>query len=377
MKRLLIVMCLMTASLASSAEEKVDYVNLGAVLLKDGYLQRAKEVLEKVDVRQPGFDFARYYSLKGILLHKLSYPQLSNIFLAASMAKGQRNLSIMLYVARNHWQRQNYAEVVKALDEAGEAALANEQMLVIKAEAYKQQGLMEKAWAVLDQGIALFPESSVFYKQKFYYLMELGFYQQAEEYVHKYLQAKDYSARDYLAIAYALRENNQLDEAASLLEEAILKHRNDDQLVELLGQVYIDKERYLMAALVFDWASIEHPSFALKAATLYLKARQPARSLQLNRRIFQQAEKFRQRLGIDIFLDDYETLVTKEAALKRYDLLQDDNIAYALGYGYFRIGDYASARKYLKQISDSQLFARASVVFKQIEKCQDDPVECY
>jgi len=359
------------------AAEKVDYVNLGATLLKDGYTQRAKLVLEKVDVKQKDFDFARYYTLKGILLHKLAYPTLSNIFFDASMKHGQKNLSILLYVTKNHWQLQNYAEVVATLDKAGEIATKDPQMLVIKAEAFKKQKLMNDAWAVLDQGIALHPDYSGFYSQKFYYLLELGFYQQASEYAQKYLQAKQYSAKDYLAISYALRENKQYASAAALLEEAVIKHRNDDKLIELLGQVYIDQQHYLMAALVFDWAAIEFPKFSNKAATLYLRAKQPVRSMQLNRRILDQKEKFRQRLGIDIFLDDYETLVAKTPALKRYDLIKDDKIAYAVGYGYYRNGDYANAKKYLKQITDNQLFSKASHIFKQIEKCQNDPIDCY
>jgi len=377
MKRLFVLLLLLSNAAFAQEQEKVDYVNLGATLLKDGYIQRAGTVLEKVDVTEPRFDFARYYTLKGILLHKQSYPSLSNIFFDAAMKHGQENHSILLYMAKNYWQLQDYPAVIDALDRAGDAAKQDQQMIVIKAESYKQQGNFEQAWAVLDEGISLFPEASIFYRQKFYYLMELGFFQRALDYAQQYLQVKDYSAKDYLAVAYALRENKQPDDAAALLEEAVIKHGDDPKLVELLGQVYIDQEKYLMAALVFDWASIEHPQFALKAATLYLKSKQPIRSLQLNRRVLEQDEKFKQRIGIDIYLDDYETLVTKTAALKRYDLLKDDSITYALGYGYFQIGDYDNAKKYLKQVTDSQLFGKASHIFQKIEKCQSEPFECY
>lgn len=359
------------------AEKQVDYVNLGATLLKDGYVQRAKTVLEKADVSKQGFDFSRYYTLKGILLHKLGYPLLSNIFFDAAVKHGQQTPSIMLYVAKNYWQLQDYPAVVAALDKAGQAAKENPQMLVIKAEALKQQALFDSAWAVLDEGIALHPDYAKFYSQKFYYLLEMGYFQQAAEYAQKYLAKKQHSAKDFLAIAYALRESRQLDAAAALLEEAVILHRSDDKLIELLGQVYIDQENYLMAALVFDWASIHQPKFAYKAATLYLKAKQPIRSLQLNRRILKQDEKFRQRLGIDIYLNDYESLVTKTPALKRYGLLADDNIAYAIGYGYFRIGEFDKAKKYLKSINDSLLFSKASHVFQQIEKCRNEPLTCY
>lgn len=375
MRKLLLILIFISAS--ASAKQDIDYLNLGAVLLKDGFIERAKNVLDKVEIDDPGFDYARFYTLKGILLNQLNYPSLSNIFLDAAIVRGQDNPSIQLYVAKNHWLLHNYAEVIEALDKAGKAARENEQLMVMKAEAYKLQGLYEESWAVLDEGIALFPASSVFYRQKFYYLLELGFYQHAGEYAKKYLASGDGSAKDYLAVAYTFRENQQLESAARLLEQAAIRYPDDDKIIELLGQVYIDQEHYIPAASVFGWSSIEHPKFAYKAASLYLKADDPVRSLQLNRRISKQDDKFRQRLGIDIYLDDYVSLVAKIPSLKRYDLLKDDNIMYAVGYGYFRNGDFINSKKYLQKITDSQLFSKASTIFLQIEKCQDEPLDCY
>lgn len=375
MKPVLLILLLLTNS-AWGGEKHIDYVNLAAGLLKDGYAKRAQDALGKVDVSRNNFDFARFYTLKGILMHNLAYPSLSNIFFDAAVKQGQTNPSIYLYIAKNDWQLHNYADVLAALDKAGEAAKENEQMLVIKAEAYKQQGMLDEAWAVLDEGIKRFPASANFYRQKFYYLLELGYYQQALIYAKKILQAREYSAKDYLSVAYTLRENKQYADAAALLEEAVIKYSGNKKMIELLGQVYIDQQHFMMAALVYDWASVSYPDFALKAAGLYLKAKQPVRALQLNRRVLNQKEKFKQRLGIDIYLDDYEAMVSTEPALKRYDLLKDDNIAYAIGYGYYMNGDFTNARKYLKQVSDSQLFAKASHIFQKIEKCQDEPFEC-
>jgi len=374
---LILTLLLSSPALAQAEpEEAIDYVNLAATLLKDGYLQRAKSVLDKADARQPDFDFARFYSLKGVLFHQTGYPLISNLYFQESIERGQDNPSLYLYMARNHWQRLDYEGVIEALNRAGEAAKEIDQMYVIKAEAYKQLGRYEEAWLTLDEGIARYPEFQRFYSQKFYYLMELGFFQQALEYADRFVSTGDYSAKDYLAVSYALRENNQFAAAAALLEGAVIRNPTDDKLIELLGQVYIDQEKYLMAALVFDWASIEFPRFANKAATLYLKAEQPVRSLQLNRRIIDQQEKFRQRLGIDIFLEDFESLVTKTEPLKRYDLLKDENILYALGYAYFKNGEYDQARRYLKRVTDNQLFTKASYLFQQMEKCEDDPLLC-
>jgi Tfp pilus assembly protein PilF len=356
--------------------DQIDYVNLGATLVKDGYIQRAKTVLEKVDIKQQDFDFKTYYTLKGIVFHKTGYPAISNIFFKEALARGQENKSVYLYMARNYWQRLAYQNVIDALNKAGQAAKDKPQMFVIKAESYKQLNQMDQAWEVLDEGVSLHPEFSRFYSQKFYYLLELGFYQSAQEYAQQYLKKEHYSAKEYLAVAYALRENNQYQSAAQLLEQGVLEYNSDDKLLELLGQVYIDQEEYLMAALVFDWASIRFPKFAHKAATLYLKSNEPIRSLQLNRRIAKQDEKFRQRIGIDIHLEDYESMVAKTESLKRYDLLKEDSIVYALGFAHFKNGNYSQSKNFLHKITDNQLFRKASYLFQQIEKCQNDPLAC-
>ncbi len=365
------------SSLWSKNAEAIDYVALGSTLVKDGYIQRAKTVLDKVDLSKENFDYATFYTLKGIVYQKTSYPVISNIFFDAAIERGQTNKAIHLYKARNYWQKLDYQNVISSLDQAESETLNNPQMMVIKAEAYKQLNQMTSAWSVLDAGIERHPDFSRFYSQKFYYLLELGFYQAAQEYANQYLAVESYSAKEYLAIAYAYRENNQFDQAAVLLEQGMMKYPDDKKILELLGQVYIDQEKYVNAALVFDWASIRYPEFASKAATLFLKSKDPIRSLQLNRRIAKQDEKFRQRVGIDIHLEDYESMAAKTEALKRYDLLKDENILYALGFAYFKNRDYDQATALLKQLTDAELFAKASYLFQQIEVCQNDPFACH
>jgi len=375
-KYILPLLLVIPLSTVAAQSEKIDYVKLGSTLVKDGYIQRAKAVLEKADIKKSDFDFATYYTLKGIVFHKTSYPAISNIFFNAAIKSGQENKSIYLYMARNFWQRMEYQKVIDTLDKAGTVAKENAQMFVIKAEAYKQLGKMDLAWKVLDEGILLHPGFTRFYRQKFYYMLELGYYQAAREYAQAYLKSENYSAKEYVAVAFALRESKQYELAAQLLEEGAIKYQNNDKILELLGQVYIDQQEYLMAALVFDWASIRHPRFAHKAAALFLKADNPVRSLQLNRRISKQGDKFRQRIGIDIYLEDYESMVAKSEALKRYDLLKEDSIVYALAFAYFSIGNYDKSRSYLKNITDNQLFKKASYLLQKIEKCQNDPLAC-
>jgi tetratricopeptide (TPR) repeat protein len=373
---LLFIVIVSANASASTRTDKVDYLGLAATLLSDGYVQRAKTALEKVEISDERFDFISYYTLKGILLQKTGYPGLSNIFFNAAIEKGQTKKSIYLYIARNHWQRTEYQAVIQALDKAGQAALDKPQMIAMRAEANKQLGEMNIAWSVLDEGIKLHPEYSKFYRQKFYYLLEMGLYKAAEGYIDKYLEAENYSANEYVAVAYTLRENRRYQLASRLLEEGAIKYPDENRIYELLSQVYIDQHKYLEAALVLDWASLKSSGFSHRAAALYLKAKDPVRSLQINRRISNQVDKFRQCISIDIDLDDYESMVAKTDVLTRYDLLADENIVYAMGFAYFKTGDFEKSKYYLKKITNNQLFDKATYLFEQIEKCQNDPFAC-
>lgn len=360
---------------AVQAEPDIDYLALGVKLLRDGYTERAAKALAQVQIDAPYFKADQYYSAKGILLQRQGYPKLSNIYFAASLERGLENPTVHLYMARNYWQRKNYPDVLSALDKAGEHA-HTETMLAVKAEAHKQLGQLAEAWVVLDQAIALFPEATRFYRQKFNYLIEAGFYLRAMDYAETYLKAAGYSADDYLALGYALRENGQLSLSAQLLEEGWMKHPTQRKLVELLAQVYMDQQAYFAAALVLDWASLRMPDLAYQAAALYMKSGSAVRALQLNRRVSEQDKKFRQRLGIDIALGDFEALTAKQQELERYGLLDDDSIKYALAYGYFIIRDYSQARTWLKLIRDDSVYMKAVQLLKQIEECSREPVNC-
>lgn len=379
MKKQVIFILLVVFSLRSaiaSTTAPVDPLDLAAVLLKDGYTQRAKSVLEKVDVKKRGFDFPRFYTLKGILLQRQSYPTLSNIFLLEAIKKGQKNTSTYLYIARNYWNTQEYEKVLSALQKAGPESKQNPDMYAIRAEAQKALGRNKEAWLTLNDAITAFPEEQKFFKQKFYYLLDFGLYQEAEVYAKNYLKGEKSSAKDYLAFAYVLRENAQYKLSAQLLEEALIRYPNDEKIIELLGQVYIDQESYTAAALVYDHVSMRKYQFAEKASPLYMKAKQPVRALQINRRILNQKEKFLQRVGIDIYFDDYESLMAKQDALKRYGLFNDENIIYAMAYAFYRNGEYDKATEQAKRIKSEKMFESASNLLSEIEKCKNEPDVC-
>lgn len=378
MKIILLIALLLTNMAWAKKKEKpqpINYLNLSAKLVKDRHYDRALSTLKKVDVKVKDFDFRRFYTLKALSLLNLKQKELSKLYFEAAIELGEDKPSIYIYLAQINWEIKEYQATIDALDKAGELA-KKENLYVIKAECYKHLGEVAKAWEVLDEAIATFENPTLFYKQKFYYLVEYEFYVSALQYANLYLERKQYERDDYILVAMSLINNKEFEKAAVLLEEAYLLYPLDEQIIKLLAQTYIQRERFYSAAMIYDKASIYYPEFALNAARLYLKSDNPIRALELNYRTVQQKEKFISRTAINVALNDYEALAALESPLKRYDILEDENIRYALGYSYFRLGEFDRAKFHLKKLTSNALFRKATKLYSLMDECESDVFKC-
>ena len=58
-------------------------------------------------------------------------------------------------------------------------------------------------------------------------------------------------------------------------------------------------------------------------------------------------------------------------------MLEDDNLRYALAYSYYMAKDYPNAEIHLKKIYDNDLFAKGTVILRDIEKSREDSAEFF
>ena len=96
----------------------------------------------------------------------------------------------------------------------------------------------------------------------------------------------------------------------------------------------------------------------------------------LNTQNIDKIEKLKQKIAIYLNAEEYRKIIGLKKALKRYKMLDDDNLRYALAYSYYMAGDYTNSEKHLKYISDNELFSKATVIRKNIEKCTNNSLEC-
>jgi tetratricopeptide (TPR) repeat protein len=383
MKKILLTL-LITATFALSlcgAEKKkeaetIDYLTLAAVLIKDGYFDRAETALASVDLTQKDVDKVRFYTLRGLVyLKKQRYADAIADF-QSSIAEGQTEKSVYIYIAQAHYGMKAYRETIAALELAGEAAKANPGLLSIKAQCYWKLEEHHNAWDVLDEGERLFPEHAGFLRQRFFYLVELKLFQKAAHYGQRYLDTAEAKAEDYLALGSALRKSGATEKALHFLELAKMKYPGNDLVIIELAHVYLEKEQIVTAAALFEEAARYKNKYSQEASELFRRAKQLYHALYLNSRITDQKEKLTQRLAIFLEFGDFEMAAAMEKALSRVGLLENEELRYALAYALYEIGEFAQAEEHLRPLTRPDLFKKASELRKSMQECMADQFKC-
>ena len=109
---------------------------------------------------------------------------------------------------------------------------------------------------------------------------------------------------------------------------------------------------------------------------MYRRSGDLAHAFYLNSKMTDKAEKTKQQVAIYVGREEFEKIIALKDALDRYGLLNDDAMRYALAYAYYVSRDYESAETHLKKIQDDELFSKATIIRKNIEKCKNNPMEC-
>jgi tetratricopeptide (TPR) repeat protein len=365
-------------------EEEVDRLSLAARLIADGHDDRALAVLNelsKVDDKKKKddekVDRARYHLLYAtIYLHKQFWKE-AKTSLLASLKAGQTNPSVQLMLAQANFQLEDYAGAIAALDRVPELASANPGTFTMRAEAHWKQKQPREALSALDRGIAKFPEFSKLAQMKIGYLLELSLYQEVVLVGEHYLARSNVQPADYVGVAEGLRHAKQLHEARMIMEQAHLRFPEDRDVLLQLANIYSDLGKPLSAAMLYETAAQSDPKYSFEAAELYKEAKRLARALALNARTLDAQKKLKQRMSILLDMERFELVAGMEASLSRSGLLKDENIRYALAYGYFKIGDFENAEQHLKLLTGSAVFEKATALRKAMATCREAGWSCY
>ena len=358
--------------------EEVDYLDLAAVMIRDGHYDRAQQALAQVNPAMEGLDLGRFHTLRGLVeLHSELYRQAADDFLAA-IESGADAPILQIYLGQSLFYSKDYRACVAAFDRAGAKADEIPGTFAMRAEAYWHLEEAESAWRTLERGIARHPGFTELVRRKIFLAVQLGLYQVAAEAGRAYLRTAEATYEDHLAIGQALVRSGSTKEGLEFLERAHLQYPERPAVLMDLARVYQGLSMYRTAATLLEPVALAgDANLAAQSAELYRAAGMYFQALALNARIPDSKARLRQRLAILLDMQRYDMIASMDRDLARVGLIQEDeNIRYAVAFAYFKERDYARAESMLKGIRDPNLFRKATEVRKAMQDCRDQMWKC-
>lgn len=414
---LLFILFFATSVVANGEEQyEVDHISIATLLIYDGNYKKAKDELDLVDKQSKNFDSAKFYTVNGVLDSKTNniegsilnykkaiqatkektfkapkvYTKEKYLFsigktevkkpkapiFDANKVKKEKLEKLYLYLSQSYYKLKDYKNTALSLELAGQRGKDRAALFSLRAECYYKIKDYHKTIDALNQGSELFKEDSTLLKQKFYYLADLGLYQSAIDNAKQYMEKVGADSAEYLLLAQLLIEASQIDESIKILEIANAKFPKVAKLKMLLGHMYMKKNMSRTTAHMFKLASYNDTKFLGDAVEMHRRNKDYAHAIFLNTQMPNKVQKIKQKIAIYLDRGEFEKIIGLTNALKRYNILEDDNIRYALAYSFYMAKDYTSAEDHLKLISDNELFSKATLIRKNIEKCQKNNMEC-
>jgi tetratricopeptide (TPR) repeat protein len=396
---------------------QVDRLALATLMIHDGRYDKAEEELSQVDKSSSTFDAARYYTIRGVLDSKTGryesavahYTKALNAtriktFRSPETDKGQKYLfsvgpsrspeepespfdpekerkekleQLHAYLAKAYYETGDYTHTVKHLDLAGDRGREHAGLFALRAECYWRTENPDKAIHALNTGLELFPNDALLLKQKYHYFAELGLYQAAIEQANQYMAVTNADADEYILLAQLLFEAGQLEEAANVLETARAKFGENAEVDVALAHVYLKQEMDYTAAYLFKEGAYKDQKYLKDAVEMHRRIQDYSHAIFLTTQMTDKVEKLKQKVAIYLDRGEFEKVIGLKDDLGRYNLLEDDNMRYALAYSYYMAKDYPQAEFHLKRIQTASLFEHGLVILRNIERCREDITECF
>lgn len=376
LKCLALLTALFAVSGFAAKKDEVNYLDLAALMLRDGNLDRAVIALDQVPLNEEGVDLQRYFTLRGMAHLRRDEPEAAAAALEQAVATGGAESVVYVYLAQVYFQLERFRDVLLTLEKAGPELEKVASVYHMRAQCHWLLKEPELALATLDLAAQLFPQEPGFLRRKVFFLIELGLYREAAEQGRVYLQQSAGKREDYVALGNAMRASGELREATLLLEQARLMYPGDADVNKVLAHAYLDQGQTNTAAELIYEASLLDPSLTGEASELYRRAGRPYRALMLNGQISDQKVKFRQRLALLLELQRFEQAAAMDNDLRRTGLMDDEDIRYALAYAVFKVGDFEAAEVHLQTLTRADLFRKAAELRRAIQDCSEDSWKC-
>ena len=197
-----------TPANGSGSAAEIDHLAIATIMIYDGRYEKAEAELSRVDPSSEEIDTANYYTLRGVLDSKMNRSESAIInylhavdltkdktFLAPSSPKLKKKyffsigksksekISVIeydgekvkkeeleklhLYLAKEYYKIQDYANTALHLDYAGNRGSDRPALFTLRADCYWSLKQFDEAIHSINMGLIRFPENAALLKQKY------------------------------------------------------------------------------------------------------------------------------------------------------------------------------------------------------------------
>ncbi|MBD3792360.1 MAG: hypothetical protein IE918_09520 [Campylobacterales bacterium] len=344
-----VLFCVLTLQAQESEEQTINHMEIATIMYYDGKYDKALEELRLAKDSHTRIEWDKYHNMRGLIfLKNENYHSSIDAFKEAIIATRKK---VYEPPVEDKPQREYLFRVFSGKKEVKEP--------VVKKPVFDPEKLRK------DQ----IEEIYIYLSQAYY---------KAEEYINA-VHALDAAGEKGRASAslFTLRAEcywkaGQHGSAIDALSRGAKLFPEDETL---LKQKFYYFAPHITADL-FEKGSFYDEKYLKEAAEMHRRNGALAHALYLNSMMKDKEEKTKQKVAIYIGKGEFEKIIGLKDALDRYGLLQNDNMRYALAYSYYMVKEYESAEAHLKKIEDDELFSKATVIRKNIEKCRNNSLEC-
>ncbi len=207
--------------------------------------------------------------------------------------------------------------------------------------------------------------------------LNMGLGHWAAEWALEQLAKDSQQASDFVTISEIFLKAQQTEDALKILELGRTKYIQSHEIELSLVSLYFQKNWLLSVDEAFLRASLVKPEYNYHLAELNRQLGRFERSQFFNLSIQDKTKRLKQKIATLVDQNRFGQIASLEPQIQRSELIEQDEIRYALAYSLVQAGEWNRPIEYVTTIQSKDLIEKAIQLRKTLEDCRDKGQSCF
>lgn len=354
--------------------DEFDGFELVRVLIDDNKADLAKEEIDKINSKDNS-DLHAYWS--GVIAYKKDlFLQAESSFLKAQFSNDKANgVKRDLFLGRTYSALGLAQKCVERYEKSSDILEFQEKDFIAMATCLlKKKDETKAAMYFLNAFKKYKSLTALFALNEF--LVSKKMFNVATEISLNWLATRSNQSSDFIAVADFLHKKDYPQGRLQVLELARIKYPLDIDINLNLNQIFYEKIMPLAVEEGFFRASLVDRKYAYHAAEMNRQVGRFERSKFFNSLIPDEKQRLKQKLAVYVDQGLFAMIASLESILQRSELINEDEVRYALAYSLVRVGEYRRPLQYLAKITNKDFLEKTVILRNALTDCVENNKVC-